>query len=187
MQFLYLKKLKNVKQMRLIIAITGASGVQLGKKFIKYLPKEVEPHIIISKNAKVVNLKEKANIKIYSNKNIAAALASGSFGADAMAIIPTSMNTLGKIANGIADNLITRAALVMIKEQKKLLLAPREMPLSPIILENMLKLSNIGVIISPPILGYYAKAKKLKDMERFIIGKWYDSLGIKHNLYKRWK
>ena len=173
--------------MRLVVAITGASGIRLAKKFIKYLPNKIELHIILSKSAKIVNIKEKSNIKIYSNKNIAASIASGSFRVDAMAIIPTSMNTLGKIANGIADNLVTRAALVMIKEQKKLLIAPRELPLNPISLENMLKLSKLGVIVAPPILGYYSDSKKLKDMEKFIIGKWYDSLGINHNLYKRWK
>ncbi|NPA28521.1 MAG: UbiX family flavin prenyltransferase [Epsilonproteobacteria bacterium] len=173
--------------MRLILAITGASGIELGKRFIKYLPKEIELHLIVSKNAKIVGKKEKANIRLYSNKDIGAAVASGSFRADAMAIIPTSMNTLGKVANGIADNLVTRAALVMIKEQRKLLLAPRELPFSPILLENMLKLSQIGVIIAPPVLGYYSGVKKLKDAEKFIIGKWYDSLGIEHNLYRRWK
>jgi 4-hydroxy-3-polyprenylbenzoate decarboxylase len=173
--------------MKLIVAITGASGVHLGKKFIKYLPKDIDIHLVASKNADIVRLKEKSNITIHSNKDISASIASGSFRADAMAVVPTSMNTLGKIANGIADNLITRAGFVMIKEQKKLLLAPRELPFSPIALENMLKLSRIGVIISPPVIGYYSKVKKLKDAEKFIIGKWYDSLGIEHNLYERWK
>jgi 4-hydroxy-3-polyprenylbenzoate decarboxylase len=97
------------------------------------------------------------------------------------------MNTLSKISVGIADNLITRAAAVMLKERRKLILAPREMPYSSIALENMLKLSNYGVIIAPPVAGYYANIQNIEDMEKFFIGKWFDLLGIEHNLYKRWE
>lgn len=96
------------------------------------------------------------------------------------------MNTLAKISSGISDNLITRVASVAIKEKKKLLLAPRELPFSYIALENMKKLSMLNVIISPPILGYYSKSNSLEDVEKFIIGRWYDSLNIEHLLYKRW-
>jgi 4-hydroxy-3-polyprenylbenzoate decarboxylase len=96
------------------------------------------------------------------------------------------MNTLAKIACGIQDNLITRSASVMIKEKRRLIIAPREMPFDSIALENMLKLSNLGVVIAPPILGYYADNKTKEDMEKFIIGKWFDLLGVENNLYKRW-
>lgn len=96
------------------------------------------------------------------------------------------MNTLAKIACGIADDLITRSASVMIKENKKLLLAPREMPFSAIALENMLKLSRLGVIIAPPVAAYYADVHSVDEMEDFFIGKWFDLLDIEHNLYKRW-
>jgi 4-hydroxy-3-polyprenylbenzoate decarboxylase len=75
----------------------------------------------------------------------------------------------------------------MLKEKKRTILAPREMPYSSIALENMLKLSNLGVIIAPPMLGYYSNQQSLDDMENFIIGKWFDLLGIENNLYKRWK
>ncbi|HHH19971.1 MAG TPA: 3-octaprenyl-4-hydroxybenzoate carboxy-lyase, partial [Campylobacterales bacterium] len=92
-----------------------------------------------------------------------------------------------KIACGISDNLVTRAAAVAIKEQKKLLLAPRELPFSAIALENMHKLASLHVIIAPPILGYYSESSSIEDMERFIIGKWYDVLGITNELYERWK
>ena len=112
--------------------------------------------------------------------------ASGSYGMDIMMITPCSMNTLAKIANGIEDNLITRSAAVMIKEKKTLLIAPREIPFSSIHLENMLKLSRLGVIIAPPILGYYSNQKTIKQMEKFIIGKWFDLVGIKNKFYKRW-
>ena len=97
------------------------------------------------------------------------------------------MNTLAKIACGISDNLITRCAAVMIKEQKKLILAPREIPFSPIALENMHKLSSLGIVIAPPVMAYYSEQQTLEDMENFVIGKWFDLLGIQNNLYKRWE
>lgn len=103
-----------------------------------------------------------------------------------MIITPCSMNTLAKIACGIADNLITRAASVMIKERRTLVLAPREIPFSPIALENMHKLSMMGVIIAPPVLAYYGEQNTLEAMENFMIGKWFDLLGIDNDLYKRW-
>jgi len=171
---------------RLIIGISGASGVELGVKFMKALPKEIEKYIIISEHAKVVFEKED-NTFLLEDENIGAISASGSFKSDGMVIIPCSMNTLAKISYGIADNLLTRTASVMIKEKRPLLLAPREMPFSAIALENMLKLSTLGIHIAPPILGYYADIKTLEDMENFLIGKWLDLLGIKHTLFKRWE
>ena len=174
-------------KMKLILAITGASGTSLATKFIEYLPKEIELHLIATDHAKIVaSLEEQKNITVHNNKNIGASIASGSFQVDATVVIPCSMNTLAKIACGIADNLVTRVAAVALKEQKKLLLAPREMPFSAIPLENMLKLSRLNVIIAPPVLGYYSESSSIDEMERFIIGKWYDVLGIEHNLYKRW-
>ena len=169
--------------MKILIGISGASGFSLGKKTYDLIPKEYEKHLIISDNAKIVAQKEE---NIYSNNEIWQKPASGSFGIDIMMITPCSMNTLAKIANGIEDNLITRSAGVIIKEKKTLLLAPREIPFSPIHLENMLKLSRLGVIIAPPILGYYSNKDSLDEMENFIIGKWFDLVGIKNNLYKRW-
>lgn len=171
---------------KLIVGISGASGVELGIKFIQALPKEIEKYVIISEHAKVVFEKEK-NIFLLDDENIGAISASGSFKSDGMVIIPCSMNTLAKVAYGIADNLLTRSASVMIKEKRPLLLAPREMPFSPIALENMLKLSTFGIHIAPPILGYYADIKTLEDMENFLIGKWFDLLGIEHTLFKRWE
>jgi 4-hydroxy-3-polyprenylbenzoate decarboxylase len=172
--------------MRLVVAITGASGVELGKKFIQYLPQDISVHVVVSNNATTVERFEHQNITLHSDTDIAASISSGSFRVDATAIIPCSMNTLAKIACGISDNLPTRVAAVALKEQKKLLLAPREMPFSAIALENMHKLASLGVIISPPVLGYYSDINTLEDMHKFIIGKWYDALGIENNLYKRW-
>lgn len=172
--------------MKLVVAISGASGIELGKKFIEYLPQDIEVHVITSDNALTVNHFENKNITLHDNSNIAASIASGSFQVDTTVVIPCSMNTLAKIACGIADNLVTRAAAVAIKEHKKLLLAPREMPFSAIALENMEKLAKLNVIIAPPVMGYYSASHTVDDMERFLIGKWYDVLGIKNDLYERW-
>ncbi len=172
--------------MKLVIAITGASGVQLGKKFIDYLPDHIEAHVVVSAHALSVESFEHRQVILHQSEDIAASVSSGSFQVDATAIIPCSMNTLAKIACGISDNLPTRVAAVALKEQKKLLLAPRELPFSAIALENMHKLASLGVIIAPPVMGYYADTGSLEEMERFIIGKWYDVLGIEHDLYQRW-
>jgi len=172
---------------KLVVATSGASGVNLGLKVLKLLPKEVETHFIMSKNSQIVLDKEMHHITTHENEDISASIASGSFGVDAMLIAPCSMNTLAKIACGISDNLVTRAAAVMIKEHKKLILAPREMPFSAIALENMQKLARLGIIIAPPVMAYYSEQQTLDEMENFIIGKWFDLLGIENNLYKRWE
>lgn len=172
--------------MKIIVGISGASGVSLAEKFISKLPKDFEVYIIQSDNAKTVLKKEENRIFLNDN-DIGAITASGSFKSDAMVIIPCSMNTLSKISYGIADNLLTRTASVMLKENRSLLLAPREMPFSAIALENMLKLSRLGVMIAPPVSAYYAKITSLDEMENFYIGKWFDLLGIEHELFKRWE
>ena len=171
--------------MRIILAITGASGVTLAQRFVAALPLEVELFVIQSNHAKIVFEKEH-QITFFEDTDIAAAVASGSFKCDGMIVLPCSMNTLAKIACGISDNLTTRTAAVMIKEQRKLILAPRELPFSAIALENMLKLASLQVLIAPPVLGYYSAPKTIEEMEHFLIGKWFDLLGIPHTLFKRW-
>ncbi len=171
---------------KIVIASSGASGADLSKKVIEKLPPTYEVHFIKTDNSDIVANKEQS-IVLHENDDIAASIASGSFKVDAMMIAPCSMNTLAKIACGIADNLPTRAASVMIKERRTLLLAPREMPFSAIALENMLKLSRLGVLIAPPVMAYYSNQTTLKEMEDFIIGKWFDLLGIENELYKRWE
>ena len=176
-----------MKKRKIIIATSGASGVNLGLKALTLLPQEIEKHFIMSKHSEVVLDKEMQNLTTHKNEDISASIASGSFGVEAMLIAPCSMNTLAKIACGIADNLVTRAAAVMIKEHKKLILAPREMPFSAIALENMHKLASLGVIIAPPVMAYYSEQQTLESMEDFIIGKWFDLLDIENDLYKRWQ
>lgn len=188
------------KQQKLVIALSGASGVGLGVRMIEAIPKEIELFVVLSKSAKLVSLKEMdrnlestidamkhgRKLDVFDEDAIESSIASGSFGIDKMAIIPTSMDMLAKIACGICDSLISRCASVMIKENRKLLLSPRELPFSAIALENMLKLSRLGVIIAPPVMGYYAKTFDLNSMENFIIGKWLDVLEITNELYPRW-
>jgi len=180
--------------LKLIVAITGASGVNLGLKFLSLLPKNIETYCVISSNAKVTlsiendknDLIDLNHITFFEDNNLAASISSGSFQADKFIIIPCSMNTLAKISVGISDSLITRVFSVMLKEKKEIVLAPREMPFSTIQLENLTKLSSLGVIIAPPIIGYYSNQQTLDDMENFLIGKWFDLLKIEHNLYNRW-
>ncbi|WP_457562976.1 UbiX family flavin prenyltransferase [Caminibacter pacificus] len=170
---------------KILVCISGASGASLGLKLYSLIPPEYERFLVLSEHAKIVLEKEE---NIFLNDDIAAAPASGSFGIDVTFIVPCSMNTLAKIALGIADNLITRAAQVAIKEKKKLIIAPREMPFSEIYLEHMLKLSKLqNVIIAPPVIAYYNKPETIDDMEKFLIGKWFDLVGIENKLFKRWK
>lgn len=181
--------------LKLIIGVTGASGTVLSLKFIDNLPSHIQAHIVFSKSAKIaLKLENKIrpsflknkNVKMYDDNDIGAAIASGSFRADGMIIVPCSMNTLAKCTSGICDTLITRAFGVMLKERKNIIMAPREMPYNTIFLENMHKLSMLGVSIAPPVLAYYSQQKSLEDMENFLIGKWYDLLGIENSLYERW-
>ena len=123
---------------------------------------------------------------IHDDSDLAAAPSSGSFGIDATIVAPCSISTLAKIHAGFADTLITRAAAVALKERKRLVLGVREMPFSTLALEHAAKLSALGAVIAPPVLGYYSAQKSLEDMENFIIGKWLDLLGLEHQIYKRW-
>ena len=143
--------------MRLILAITGSSGVIYGIKVLEVLSKlKIETHLIISEwgernvqieTDKSVEFVKSLATKHYSNDNMAAPISSGSFMTDGMAIVPCSMKTLSSIANGYDDNLVSRASSVCIKESRKLVIVPRETPLSRIHLQNMSRLADIGVIV----------------------------------------
>ncbi|RAZ50000.1 UbiX family flavin prenyltransferase [Campylobacter hyointestinalis] len=179
--------------MKILVGITGASGANLGvnlANMVSNLGHEV--HLIISENAKISMQKESfsisvnSNIITHQNGEIYSSPASGSSKFDKMIVAPCSINTLAKISCSLADNLITRAAAVMLKEHKTLILAVREMPFSAISLRQMSELSALGVIIAPPVLAYYSNPKNLDEMENFIIGKWLDLLGIEHDIFRRW-
>ncbi|ANE35033.1 3-octaprenyl-4-hydroxybenzoate carboxy-lyase [Campylobacter hyointestinalis subsp. lawsonii CCUG 27631] len=180
--------------MKILVGITGASGANLGvnlANMVSNLGHEV--HLIISENAKISMEKEgfdtddlNSNVITHQNGEIYSSPASGSSKFDKMIVVPCSINTLAKISCSLADNLITRAAAVMLKEHKTLILAVREMPFSAISLRQMSELSALGVIIAPPVLAYYSNPKNLDEMENFIIGKWLDLLGIEHDIFRRW-
>ena len=138
-------------------------------------------------NENFLQIEEFLDEKIDIQSNMWDAAASGSSGYEAMIIAPCSSNTLAKVAAGICDNLLLRAAAVMLKEQRKLIIAPREMPFSPLSIKHMSELSGLGVMFAPPMIAHYSKPKSLNDAENFIIGKWLDCLNIKNNLFKRWK
>ncbi len=177
--------------MRIVVGVTGASGLIYAKRAIQVLEKE-KPSVIISDSAKMIAKEEGVKIegkgcKFYEERDFFAPFASGSSAPDAMIVIPCSLKTLSAIANGYADNLISRSAEVCIKEGKKLVLVVRETPLSAIALENCLKLARIGVIILPACPGFYSKPKNVEEVVDFVVGKSLDSLGVKNKLYKRWR
>ena len=179
----------------MLIAITGASGISLAVKLLETLKlKGIKTELIISKIAKkLITIEtdykqidiQKLAYKTYDVDDLTAGPASGSYLIDAMVIIPCSMKTLAAIANGYADNLITRAADVMIKEKRKLILVVRESPFSAIHLENMLKLARLGVIIAPPIPSYYIKPTSVNELNEYFVGRILDHIGIKSDI-KRW-
>ena len=195
--------------MKIIVGISGASSVHLGIRAAnEILAAGHEVCAIISDGARVTFKSEKAweylgnsripnenflqieeflDEKIDIQSNMWDAAASGSSGYEAMIIAPCSSNTLAKVAAGICDNLLLRAAAVMLKEQRKLIIAPREMPFSPLSIKHMSELSGLGVMFAPPMIAHYSKPLSLNDAENFIIGKWLDCLNIKNNLFKRWK
>jgi 4-hydroxy-3-polyprenylbenzoate decarboxylase len=180
--------------MRLIVGITGASGVIYGKRFLEVAKeKKLEVHLIVSDAAEKVAEYELGNVnwstlasKLYSPDNLAAPLASGSFKVDAMIIVPASMKTIGALASGYCDDLISRAADVQLKEGRKLIVVPRETPLHVIHLENMAKLSRIGVTVLPAMPGFYHEPKTIEDLVDFVVGKILDQLEIPHELFRRW-
>jgi flavin prenyltransferase len=181
---------------KIIVALTGASGIAYGLRLAEAL-KDEKLSIAVSDNAKKVIKYEIGDVgktlkqlgkcgKLYNEDEIDAPPASGSSSFDAMVVCPCSMKTLSAIANGYSYNLIARSADVMIKERRTLVLVPRETPVSAIHLENMLKLSRLGVIILPASPALYNKPKSIDDIVNFIVGKVLDSLRVENDLYKRW-
>ncbi len=189
---------------RYILAITGASGSIFGIRLLKEIASSNHVYLVVSRSALPIIRDETGldlrsdplsvikdhtssdNIDVFDDDNLYAPIASGSFENDGMFIAPCTMKTLSAIAAGGSSNLIERAADVIIKESRKLVLCPREMPFSPIHLENMLKLSRIGVSIAPPVPAFYNKPGSIDDMIDFVVGKLLDCMNIKNDLYNRW-
>ncbi|MFA6329245.1 MAG: UbiX family flavin prenyltransferase [Candidatus Micrarchaeia archaeon] len=185
--------------MKVVVAITGASGIAYGVRLCQELSRQkgVQLDIVVSDGAKLVMDYEMAGrkktmaslakcAKVWDEDAVFAPFASGSNAPDAFIVCPCSMKTLAAIAHGYSHNLITRGAEVALKERKKLVILPREMPISTIQLENMYRLSLAGAVIMPPQPAFYNEPKDLDDIINFIVGKVLDSIGIKSTLYKRW-
>lgn len=187
---------------RYIVGITGASGSIYGVRLIEELVKtNNEVYLVITGNGrKVLEYEVEVNFdewvqKINENKDtlklcaiddMFSPIASGSFRTDGMVIVPCSMGTLSKISSGTSDNLLVRAADVMIKEKRKLILIPRETPLSSIHLQNMLFLSNLNVRILPPMPAFYLKPKTIEDIINITVGRILAALNVDSDLYHEW-
>jgi len=188
---------KEGKQMRrLIVGLTGATGAILGVRLLEALKdSEVESHLVISNWARRTiehetpytfkQVCELANI-FHNSNNMAAEISSGSFITEGMVVIPCSMRTLGAIAQGSGENLVHRAADVVLKEHRRLVLVARESPLSELHLENMLKLARMGVRIVPPMPAFYNQPKSIGDIVDHIVARVLDQFGIAAPFAKRW-
>ncbi|MCX2981976.1 UbiX family flavin prenyltransferase [Halieaceae bacterium IMCC14734] len=182
---------------RIIIGISGASGVIYGIRALQHLAEmdTIESHLIISDGAalniavetdfKVADVKAMADV-VHSNDNLAAGIASGSYRADAMAVVPCSIKTLSGIANSYADNLLVRAADVTLKERRPLILMVRETPLHKGHLELMTRAADYGAVILPPVPAFYQQPASVTEIVDQSVGKLFDCLDIEHDLMRRW-
>ena len=192
------------------LAFTGASGMPFGLRLLECLvAAPCHVYLLYSPAAQIVAKQECAltiptqpreaarmfgerfnaevgQVEVFAREDWNAPIASGSSAADAMAICPCTVGTLGAIAAGLADNLIARAADVMLKERRKLVLVPRETPLSTIHLANMLALAQAGAVILPPAPGFYNDPKSIADLVDFVVARVLDQLGVEHTLQPRW-
>ncbi len=192
------------------VAMTGASGIQYALRLLECLIQaQCTVYVVMSKPAQIVMAMDtelpvpssaaeiqrqfskaynagEGKLKAFGREQWTAPIASGSGVADAMVVCPCTTGTLSSIACGSSSNLIERAADVTLKEGKKLILMPREMPFSAIHLENMLKLARIGVTIMPPNPGFYQQPKTIDDLVDFVVSRVLDQLGISHQLLPRW-
>jgi flavin prenyltransferase len=192
------------------LAWTGASGMPYGMRLLQcLLAVETRVYLLYSSAAQIVAKQEleltlpaqpaaaaallaerfgaqTGQLTVFGREDWMSPVASGSNPADAMAICPCSLGTLGAVAAGLADNLIERAADVMLKERRPLVLVPRETPLSAIHLENMLRLARAGAVILPPSPGFYGHPKSIADLVDFVVARILDQLGVSHELGPRW-
>jgi 4-hydroxy-3-polyprenylbenzoate decarboxylase len=183
--------------MRLIVAMTGATGAPLGVRLLEALHElpDVETHLILSKWARAtIELETSFTAEhvaaladvVHSPNDQAAPVSSGSFKTDGMIIVPCSMKTLAGIRTGFADDLIGRAADVCLKERRQLMVVPRETPLNQVHLENMLELARMGVVIFPPMPAFYNNPETLDDAIDHLVGRMLDQFGLAAPKVKRW-
>ena len=182
---------------KIIVGITGASGAILGYRLVEALKEsgEAEVHLIMSEAA-VSILEGETDYRyedicaladvVYDEKNLAAAVSSGSFRTNGMAVVPCSMKTLSGIANAFNENLIIRAADVCLKERRTCVLAPREMPLNSIHLRNMKECADAGYVIMPPVFTFYNHPKSMEDQIDHFVGKILMQFGIEYKKFRPW-
>jgi len=187
---------------QIVVGVTGASGAPYALRLIACLESAgVNVHLVVSPHGRQLLADEcgitaidaehligrsSDRVTIYNYDDVGCRLASGSFRTDGMVICPCTSNTLGAIASGLGGNLIWRAAHVTLKESRRLVLVHREMPLSAIDLENMLRLRRAGAVICPPIPGFYLKPKSIDDLIDFVVARVLDLMGLGHELNVRW-
>ena len=187
---------------QIVVGVTGASGGPFALRLIAGLESAgVNVHVIVSAHGQQLLADEcgvttieaehligrsSDRVTIYNPDDAGCRLASGSFRTDGMVICPCSSNTLGAVASGLGNHLIWRAAHVTLKESRRLVLVHREMPLSGIDLENMLKLQRAGAVICPAAPGFYLKPKSIDDLVDFVVGRVLDLMGVEHTLNVRW-
>jgi flavin prenyltransferase len=187
---------------QIVMAITGASGAPYARRLAQLLTaRDVHLHLVVTAAGREVLADEldvrqvtaetligraAENVTIYNPRDIGARIASGSFRTHGMVICPCSSHTLAAVAGGLGDNLVTRAAMVTLKEARRLVLVPREMPLSSIEIENMLRASRGGALICPACPGFYMRPGRISDLLDFVAGRVLDLLGIEHDLAIRW-
>ncbi len=183
---------------RIVVGMSGSSGVIYGIRILEILREnpEVQTHLILSQSAKMnIGIEtdwplkdvEQLADEVHNNRNISASIASGSFHTDGMIVVPCSMKTLSGIANSYAENLIIRAADVMLKERRRLVIVPRESPLHTGHCELMLKASQIGAIICPPAPAFYTDPKTLDDIVNHSVARVLDLFDIESDSLKRWQ
>jgi flavin prenyltransferase len=181
---------------KIVVGITGASGAPYAKRLLEVLADHkgpIEVGVCISATAPEVwslecggDLRESIPFPIHGLRDYRAPFASGSAGWHAMAIVPCSMGTCARIAHGISDTLLTRAADVMIKERRPLVIVPRETPLSVIHLENLTALARVGVTVLPAMPSFYSRPQSMDALVDTVVGRLLDHLGVEHDVLKRW-
>jgi flavin prenyltransferase len=180
-----------------VLGVTGASGAPIAARLVETFRSSGLEHVVVLSDGAASVIREELGIEpetllkgtatVYGDHDLGAPIASGSRHTRGMAVVPCSTNTLAKIALGLADTLITRAAHVHIKEHRRLVLMPRETPLSAIELAHMTRLAELGVVILPASPPYYLHPKGVGDLVDFLAGKTLDHLGIPHQLYRGWR
>lgn len=184
------------RRRRLIVGLTGATGAILGIRLLEAMNDSgIESHLLVSRWAQQtiehetrysVNQVRGLATVVHSSADMSATISSGSFETDGMVVIPCSMRTLAAIANGYGDHLVHRAADVILKERRRLVLVAREMPLSEVHLENMLKLARMGVVIMPPVPAFYNHPKSVAEIVDHIVARVLAQLGIAAHFAQHW-